>query len=310
MSINIIIDVDTGIDDAFAILFAALSPDINLLGVTCVDGNTDIDQVVKNSLFVLEVASASHIPVAEGARNSLMGSSSGGAAEVHGTDGLGGYYVDSVQAIPRDQQAVQFMRELVEQSEQPVSLVAVGPLTNVAMFAKLYPDSAAKLEQIVVMGGSTRGGNATAAAEFNIWQDPEAAHIVFSSGIPITMYGLDVFYDLKMEADDLSDLSTSGKPAARLAANLMNFLTGTLGPEASLGDYGAVASLVYPELYEAETMHVSVDTSQGISRGATVCDTRAESPLPEQKRQGRPCSVILRTDARKLVEEFVRVVCR
>ena len=308
MSINVIIDVDTGIDDAFALLFAALSPDVNLLGVTCVDGNTGIDQVVKNTLFVLNAVSATSIPVAAGARTSLMGFSTGGAPEVHGKDGLGGLCLDSVRTEPSKQQAVQLMRDLVEESDQPVSLVAIGPLTNVAMFVRLFPDSAAKLEQIMVMGGSTRGGNATASAEFNIWHDPEAAHIVFSSGIPLTMYGLDVFYDLKMEARDFTALYQCEKPAAKLAADLMNFLVGTLGSEASLGDYGALASLVYPELSASYIMNVSIDTSHGISRGTTVCDTRSELPLTDQRRQGQACNVILKTDVRKMVEEFVRVL--
>jgi len=308
LSKNLIIDVDTGIDDAFALLFAALSPDVNLLGVTCVDGNTDIEQVVKNTLFVLNAVSAENIPVAAGARTSLMGFSTGGAPEVHGRDGLGGFCSDSVKTKPSEQQAVELMRELVEQSPQPVSLVAVGPLTNVAMFVTLFPDSAAKLEQIAVMGGSTRGGNATASAEFNIWHDPEAAHIVFSSGIPLTMYGLDVFYDLKMDTCDLTALYRCGKPAAKLAADLMNFLVGTLGSEASLGDYGALASLIYPELSESSKMHVSIDTSHGISRGTTVCDVRSELPLTGHTRQGHACNVILKTDVRKMVEEFVRVL--
>ena len=189
----IILDVDTGFDDAFAVLFAAMNPEVDLLGITCVDGNTNVHQVVKNTLIVLDAADAGPIPVAMGATRPLVEEPLY-AEHIHGKDGMGDLALPESKRAIDPRSAVDLMRDLVEARPNEITLVPVAPLTNIANFITTHPETAKKLKEICLMGGSASVGNATAMAEFNIWHDPEAADIVFRSGIPITMYGLDVFY--------------------------------------------------------------------------------------------------------------------
>ena len=168
-STPVILDVDTGIDDAFAILFAARHPLINLLGVTCVDGNTNVAQVVANTLQVLDAAGAGDIPVSRGAIRPLLGQSQY-AEYVHGEDGMGDLGLPPSQRRVDSRSAIELLRDLVDQSAEPVTLVPLAPLTNIALFLRAFPESAKKLKRIVLMGGSASAGNATPAAEFNVWQ--------------------------------------------------------------------------------------------------------------------------------------------
>ena len=269
-----ILDVDTGVDDAFAVLFAALHPDINLLGITCVDGNTNVDQVVANTLKVLDAAGAGDIPVARGAVRPLLGVSQY-AEYVHGADGMGdlGIAPSTRKVDPRS--AVELLRDLIEGSKDPVTLVPVAPLTNIALFLRAFPESAKKIHRIVLMGGSASAGNATAAAEFNVWHDPEAAAIVFQSGVPITMYGLDVFMRPGITSEEALALKNSSAPAAQFAGSLIEaFIERLHISPITLGDFGAVAAAIHPELFTTEMFDVVVDTSSGPARGQTICDRR------------------------------------
>ncbi len=269
-----ILDVDTGVDDAFAVLFAALHPDINLLGITCVDGNTNVDQVVANTLKVLDAAGAGDIPVARGAVRPLLGVSQY-AEYVHGADGMGdlGIAPSTRKVDPRS--AVELLRDLIEGSKDPVTLVPVAPLTNIALFLRAFPESAKKIHRIVLMGGSASAGNATAAAEFNVWHDPEAAAIVFQSGVPITMYGLDVFMRPGITSEEAIVLKNSTAPAAQFAGSLIEaFIERLHISPITLGDFGAVAAAIHPELFTTEMFDVVVDTSSGPARGQTICDRR------------------------------------
>lgn len=272
---NFILDVDTGVDDAFALLFAARHPEINLLGVTCVDGNTNLKQVVINTLKVLDGAEAGDIPVGAGATRPLIDEPRY-AEHVHGADGLGDIgFPESKRTIdPRP--AVELIRDLIEGSNEAVTLIPLGPLTNIALFLRSFPETAKKLDRIVLMGGSASAGNATATAEFNIWHDPEAAAIVFQSGIPITMYGLDVFNDLRMNRSFSERLLEKGHAPSTFAARLVDAMLDRLNYEITLGDYGAVAVALFPELSKQVTMKVIVDTTFGPNRGATICDHRPE----------------------------------
>jgi len=271
---SIILDVDTGIDDAFAVLFAALHPDINLLGITCVDGNTNVDQVVANTLKVLDAAGAGEIPVARGAVRPLLGVSQY-AEYVHGSDGMGDLGITpSIRSFdPRS--AVELLRDLIEGSKEPVTLVPIAPLTNIALFLRAFPESAKKIHRIVLMGGSASAGNATAAAEFNIWHDPEAAAIVFQSGVPITMYGLDVFMRPGITREEALRLKISVEPSAQFAGALAEAFIERLNiSPVTLGDVGAVATVIRSDLFTTEMFDVVVDTSSGPARGQTICDRR------------------------------------
>ena len=159
MKKNLILDVDTGIDDAFALLFAARHPEINLLGVTCVDGNTNLKQVVINTLKVLDAAGAGNIPVSSGATRPLIDEPRY-AEYIHGSDGLGDLGTPASTRALDPRPAVELLRDLVEGADGPVTLVPLAPLTNIALFLRSYPETAAKLERIVLMGGSASSGNA------------------------------------------------------------------------------------------------------------------------------------------------------
>ncbi len=271
---SIILDVDTGIDDAFAVLFAAMHPGINLLGITCVDGNTNVDQVVANTLKVLDAAQANEIPVARGAVRPLLGVSQY-AEYVHGADGMGDLGIAPSHRRVDPRSAVELLRDLIEASKDPVTLVPVAPLTNIALFLRAFPETAKKIHRIVLMGGSASAGNATATAEFNIWHDPEAAAIVFQSGVPITMYGLDVFMRPGITSEEAARLKTSSDSAPHFAGSLIEaFIERLHISPITLGDYGAVACVIHPQLFTTQMFDVVVDTSSGPARGQTICDRR------------------------------------
>jgi pyrimidine-specific ribonucleoside hydrolase len=308
---SIILDVDTGVDDAYAVLFAALHPEINLLGVTCVDGNTNIYQVVANTFKVLDAAGARDIPVAQGAVKPLLGKSLY-AEHVHGADGMGdlGIAPSTRKVDPRS--AVELLRDLVEQSAEPVTIVPLAPLTNIALFLRAFPETAKKVHRIVLMGGSASAGNATAAAEFNIWHDPEAAAIVFQSGVPITMYGLDVFMRPGIDREQATQMQDSSNPAAQFAGSLVLASMKQLGVSpVTLGDYGAVACVIRPDLFITETFDVVVDTSAGPARGQTLVDRRdafLRDFEPVDLEDSAKVRVVLDLDVDAVVELWLKTV--
>ena len=269
-----ILDVDTGVDDAFAVLFAAMHPSINLLGITCVDGNTHVDQVVANTLKVLDAAGCGDMPVARGAVRPLLGQSHY-AEYIHGADGMGDLGIAPSRREVDPRAAVELLRDLIENSSDPVTLVPLAPLTNIALFLRAFPETAKKIHRIVLMGGSASAGNATAAAEFNVWHDPEAAAIVFQSGVPITMYGLDVFMRPGITREEAVRLKSSSEVSAQFAGALIEaFIERLHISPITLGDFGAVATALHPELFTTQMFDVVVDTSSGPARGATICDRR------------------------------------
>ncbi len=196
--VPVILDVDTGIDDALALLLAAKSPALDLLAVSCVSGNAGVDQVVRNTLKVLDAAGATDVSVARGADRPLL-EPARDARHVHGEDGMGDLGWPDSERAPVDMHAIELMRLTLESAPRPVTLVPLAPMTNVALLLRAYPHVADNIERIVFMGGAAAIGNATAAAEFNVWHDPEAAGIVLTSGLPVTMYGLDVFYEVTID---------------------------------------------------------------------------------------------------------------
>ena len=268
---DVILDVDTGIDDALALLLACRHPALTVRAVTCVAGNAAVDQVVRNTLKVLDAAGAEDVPVARGADRPLL-EPARDARHVHGDDGMGDLGLPDSQRVPVDVHAVELMRRTVESSPQPLTLVPLAPLTNVALFIRTYPEAAARLGRIVLMGGAATGGNATAAAEFNVWHDPEAAAVVISSGIPVTMYGLDVFYDVTVDRDIAERLAASADPAARLAGRLL--VRQHERHTATIGDAGAVAAVIDPDGLTTARHPVRVELTGAVTRGQTVVDRR------------------------------------
>lgn len=282
----LIVDVDTGIDDALALLFLAKYRRVNLLGVTCVSGNCPVQTVAWNTLAVLATAECD-VPVALGADRPLLESRRHSA--FHGADGLGGIRMQGSPRIPKAMHAVELMRRIVEDSADPVTLLALGPLTNVALFVRTYPSLAAKLAGIVFMGGATGVGNATAVAEFNVWHDPEAAAIVLDAPTQVTMYGLDIFNRVEADRADYQGLRGSDDPARELAVNLLTRCE-SIAADGSrwsvIGDAGAACIAAAPYLASVESRSVTVVLAPGAARGQTIVDRRL---LPgEGEQHGRP----------------------
>ena len=269
MSTPILLDCDPGHDDAIAILLALGSDELELRGVTTVAGNQTLEKTTANAIRVLELAGRGEIPVAAGAGRPLVREPRV-AADVHGETGLDGPDLPPPQAEPSPQHAVDFLAERIDGT----TLVATGPLTNVALLLARHPD--AKPERIVLMGGAIAEGNVTPAAEFNIWADPEAARRVFASGLDVTMVGLDVTHRALVTAEHAEQLRRSGR-IGEVVAELLEFYGGfhraTYGWDGSpIHDAVAVAHVIEATLLEVERLNVQVDTESELCRGRTVVD--------------------------------------
>jgi inosine-uridine nucleoside N-ribohydrolase len=273
MPTPVIIDCDPGHDDAMALLLALGSPELELSAVTTVAGNQTIEKVTANAVRVLDVASEHAVPVAAGAHRPLVHPARV-AAEVHGETGLDGPELSAPSRPPEPLHAVALMARLLH--ERPHVLVAVGPLTNVALLLALHPELAGRIERLVLMGGAIAEGNVTPAAEFNIWCDPEAAHRVFASGLDVTMVGLDVTHRALLTPERAESLRATGRAGAFVAelhAFYSRFHASIYGdPATPVHDALAVASLIRPELLRVERLHTEIDTSLGPCRGRTVVD--------------------------------------
>lgn len=279
MPIPVILDVDTGVDDALALLLAALSPDLNLLGVTCVTGNVQVDLVTRNTLQVLDAAGCPDVPVARGRASPLL-EKVVSAAYVHGGDGLG----DLSGTLPEPSRAlsalhaVDFLEQVLRGAAAPVTLIPLGPLSNIATLLLEHPHVHDRIRQIVLMGGAIGMGNASAVSEFNIRQDPEAADIVLCSGLDVVMYTWDVFTQVVFTPPEIEDMLRQDSPAAQLAGRLLQYMQVTFGREAvSIGDAGAVASVIDPAGLTTSRWPVRVELEGRWTRGMTVADQRPET---------------------------------
>ena len=307
----VILDVDTGVDDALAILLAVTCPGLDVRAITCVAGNVGLDQVLANTLAVLEAAGRGDIPVAAGADRPLVNPPRS-ASYVHGTDGLGGVPVPAPTRPASDLHAVELMRRVLMESATPVTIVALAPLTNIALLLRMHPEVTARIAHILFMGGSAGVGNATAVAEFNTWHDPEAAAIVVGAPVPVTMYGLDVFYAARVSDDQVADLGASDSPAARLAAQLLrtDACSGSAsqGPTAGacLGDAGAVCTLIDPDGADIRHLPVDINLQAGPGRGQTIFDRRTF--LPPGQEQPRTIGVTLGIDHQRYAALFTRTL--
>ncbi|WP_375399624.1 nucleoside hydrolase [uncultured Amnibacterium sp.] len=278
MNQPVILDVDTGLDDAMAIMFAVRHPDIDVRAISCVAGNVNLDQVVVNTLKILDLIDAPPIPVAAGATRPLV-EPVRDAAAVHGPSGLGGLELPPSRRSIAEVRSVELLRRTLLDAETPVTIVALAPLTNVALLLRVHPEVVDRIARIVFMGGSASVGNASAVAEFNVWHDPEAAHIVINSGIPLVMYGLDVFNEVLASRETIAELHRSGDRVSRALGSLLGHEIvdperGTTTVVQGIGDAGAVCAAVRPELFTFERRPLQVALAPGIGRGQTVVDRR------------------------------------
>lgn len=276
----VILDVDTGVDDALALLLAVQHPALEVAAVTCVGGNVSLNQVVANTLAVLALAGARDIPVAAGMAAPLV-EPARSASYVHGTNGLADLELPAHGLRAEAVHAVELQRVLLEEAPEPVTIIALAPLTNVAILLRMYPHVAEKLAGITFMGGAIGVGNATATAEFNVWHDPEATEMVLRSGVPITMYGLEPFRRVTVTAADVVGLRSSGSPVRRTAGALLAQRDGIVGEltadgtrVVSVGDAGAVCAVIEPDGVTSRRAHTTVALAPGLTRGQTVVDLR------------------------------------
>ena len=271
---RVIIDTDPGVDDALALLLAMRSPELKIEGITPVAGNVPLELGLPNALRMVEIAGRSDIPVAAGAKVPLMRRLVT-ATYAHGENGLGGAVFPEPTLKPIAEPAAEFIRRTVRKYPREVSLITLGPLTNIATALAGDPELAGLVKGLTMMGGSLSGGNITPAAEFNIYVDPEAARIVFQSGIPITMVGLDVTRKTTLTEEHQRRLEAGQNPASQAAAKIArnaidhNRERGFLvGP--NMHDSLAVASFLDPTLLKWKEYYVDVETAGELTAGETL----------------------------------------
>ncbi len=277
MALPIILDCDPGHDDAIALVLALASPELEVKAVTSSAGNQTPDKTLRNVLRMLTLLKRSDIPVAGGAVKPLMRDLII-ADNVHGETGLDGPALPEPGFAPQNCTAVELMAKVLRESPEPVTLVATGPQTNVALLLNSHPELHAKIARIVIMGGAMGLGNWTPAAEFNIYVDPEAAEIVFQSGIPVVMAGLDVTHRAQIMADDIERFRAINNPVARTVAELLDFFMEYHKTEkwgfqgAPLHDPCTIAWLLKPEIFTTARRWIGVETQGKYTQGMTVVD--------------------------------------
>ncbi|HYM63657.1 MAG TPA: nucleoside hydrolase [Gaiellaceae bacterium] len=275
MATPILLDCDPGHDDAMAMLLALASPELELLGVTTVAGNQTLAKTTANALRVLELVGRADIPVAAGADRPLERDAYV-AKDVHGESGLDGPDLPEPQGAVVAEDAVNFLAGRILGADRPVTVVSTGPLTNLALLIERCPEAAGRIDRIVLMGGAIAEGNVTPAAEFNIWADPEAAARVFSSGLDVTMIGLDVTHKallLPEHADRLRASGHTGAFVADLFAFYHRFHAETYDfPGSPVHDAVAVALVAQPNLVKTLRRNVVIETESELCRGRTVVD--------------------------------------
>jgi purine nucleosidase len=269
---KVILDCDPGIDDAFAIAFGCGHPAIELCGVTTVAGNVGLDRTTANALAVLEFLGRGDVPVAAGSPVPLLRPFSD-AHDVHGETGLGAASLPEARGRPVAVHAVDFLIERIEAEPGAVTLVATGPLTNIALAVRHHPPLASQVADFIIMGGSAGRGNVAPAAEFNIWCDPEAAAIVFAAGWRVTMAGLDVTHQARATAEIRDRLRALGRLGDELLLpGLRGYRSVAGGAGQPVHDVCALALVAAPGLFGCQPARVEVETQGRWTSGMTVTD--------------------------------------
>jgi inosine-uridine nucleoside N-ribohydrolase len=305
---KVIIDTDPGVDDALALLFALCSPELQIEAITVVAGNVRLELAVENALRMVQIAGRAGIPVSAGAQEPLERSLV--TATSHGPNGLGGVEFPVPTIKPADKPAPEMIRTMVSSSPGEVSIICLGPLTNVATVLRNSPEVAKPIKEIVLMGGSLSGGNMTPAAEFNMYVDPEAASVVFGSGIPLTMVGLDVTRRCVLTEDHVRVLqageSAISKAAGRIAGS----------SERAMHDPLAVAAFIDRSLLRLRKYFVAIETRGEVTAGETVGYTEPpvrrsapyrDSPLNSEMREAFSpnANVAVGVDAERFFHMFI-----
>ncbi len=271
---RVVIDTDPGVDDAFALLLAMRSPELKIEAITAVAGNVPLELTLPNALRMVEIAGRTDIPVAGGAKAPLFRRLVT-ATYAHGENGLGGAVFPEPTIKPVAEPASELIRSIVRKYPKEVTLITVGPLSNVADALNSDAELASLVRRVVMMGGSLSGGNITPAAEFNVYVDPEAARIVFQSGIPVTMVGLDVTRKTSLTDKHVRGLEAAQNPASQAAAKIarhaidhnreQGFLVGP-----NMHDSLAVAAFLDPSILKWKEYYVDVETTGELTAGETL----------------------------------------
>lgn len=297
-----IVDCDTGVDDAMALLYLLSKPEIEILGISTVFGNISADVAAQATLRVLELAGAAHIPVARGTETTIRGDIPELAPHVHGHDGLGNTGLPPASTTASAETGPEQIVRLARENPGQLHLIATGPLSNVALALGMEPNLTALLPRITIMGGAADApGNQTPAAEANILHDPEAAQAVFSADWDITLVPLDVTMKEIVTEGHRDSLRAAGNPVAEFVANItdhyFNYFHGESFAERRSPCHDALAAGIAAGTVEpllAPTVDVQVDCNDGPARGATICDTRGMyQGFPPQ--EGAHCRVVLQT---------------
>ena len=303
--IPLILDCDPGHDDALAMILAAHNPALKLLGITTVSGNGGITKVTLNARRVATLARI-NVPIAEGAGKSILGAFEE-ANDIHGESALDGAELPTPSMELSELHAVDLIAKLIRESSEPVTLVATGPLTNVALFLKMYPDLKDRIKEIVFMGGSASRGNRTPYAEFNIWMDPEAADVVLRSGLALTMCGLDVTHQALVTSKVFTRLQEIGTPLSETIIGLLKFFAKTYDevfemPDPPLHDPVAIALLIDRTVVKSRFVNVQVELNGTLTRGATVVD------IYGRLGESANCNVALELDSDKFCDMMLDAI--
>ena len=289
MALPVILDCDPGHDDAIALILALASPELKVLAVTTSAGNQTPDKTLNNALRILTLLGRHDIPVAAGVPKPLMRELII-ADNVHGESGLDGPTLPDPAFAPQAMTGLELMAKCLRESPEPVTLVPTGPLTNIALLLAAHPELKSKIGRIVLMGGAAGAGNWTPAAEFNIYVDPEAADMVFSAGIPITLCGLDVTHQAQVMDEDIARVRAIPNPVAQCVADLLDFFMiyhrdpkwGFAG--APLHDPCTIAWLLAPALFHGQDCWVGIETQGRHTVGMTVVDRYGLTGKPANAR--------------------------
>jgi non-specific riboncleoside hydrolase len=295
--IPVIIDTDPGIDDAVALAIALNHPKIDVRLITTVSGNVDVLQTTENALKLVSFMNQ-ETPVAKGCGKPLIIEPED-SSEIHGETGMDGYdFPKNVRkALPNH--AVEVMKETLENSEEPMVILAIAALTNLALLFSLYPDLKKKVAKIVMMGGTLSRGNTNTSAEFNTYVDPHAAQMVFQSGIPIVMVGLDVTSTAVLTAKEVGEIKKLGNVGQMFYDLFQHYRGGSLKTGLKMHDVCAVAYLVQPELFQTQVTFVEV-ALEGPAAGATVADLKMKYHTETN------CEVCLEIDVPKFQKWLVK----
>jgi len=288
---SLIIDCDPGVDDGVALLLAfAARHELNLLGITTVAGNVGAALTARNACIIREIAACEDIPVHAGGERPLQREPVE-ASHFHGESGLGNLPLFAPRCGPSSVGAVEFLLATLEgAAERSITLVATGPLTNIASALLQRPHIAGAIGEIALMGGArSEGGNITASAEYNIYADPHAAQVIFGSDIPVLAFGLDVTHQVRATPPRIASLQQLGNPSGMAAANLLQFasqLPANGPPEVGspLHDPCPIAWLLQPELFEFKSCYVDVETNSPLTLGHTAVEFRPSPSRPQNVR--------------------------